>query len=307
MPSLSPDITAVISTHNRCAELKKTLEVLANLSPCPQVIVVDNASTDQTAGLLKQEFPWVTLISRPENHPIAGYNTGFRLAQTPYIWVMDDDATPAEGTLSAMLEALENQPECAAAAANILTLSGSSEWDTAPLPEVDKDWFNLIGCGFMIRREALMKCQGYCESFELYYNDLDLALRLLATGGRILFRRNWTVEHRAVKSAIRNRRKHVLMLRNFCFTIRNHFSGLQKWNLLIPHTVKFLLPAIRDAGLASTFNALGCGLTTYPGRDIIRPDDTGPISRFKRRYSLSENLLDLSVLKKRGFSKGNKN
>ncbi len=284
-------ITAVISTCNRCDELQHTLQIMENAHQGLNIIVVDNASTDPTADMIRATFPQVKLIPQTENLPLNGYNIGFRHVRTPYVWVMDDDATPVEGTLGSMLEFLESRPACDAAAGNILNRAGESEWGPLPLPDVSMDWYNLIGCGFMVRHDALMQCNGYCESFGLYYNDLDLALRILARGGKIAFRHAWIVEHRAVPSSIRNRRKNLLMLRNFCFTVRNHYRGRRRWDLLIPHTVKFLRPAIRDAGLRKTLKTLYSGLTAPPGRDtLLLPGVDTASALFLRKYSFSGTL-----------------
>ncbi len=48
-----PAIAAVISTHNRCDDLRLTLNLLQNLGyPALQIIVVDNASTDTSREIL---------------------------------------------------------------------------------------------------------------------------------------------------------------------------------------------------------------------------------------------------------------
>ena len=71
-----------------------------------------------------------------------------------------------------------------AVAANVVGRDGKSEWG----PEGDVDfssaWFNLIGCGFLVRREVLVQTGGFDEDFGLYYNDLEFALRILAFGLR---------------------------------------------------------------------------------------------------------------------------
>jgi GT2 family glycosyltransferase len=283
-----PKVTAVISTHDRRAELKRTLTALTSEAHIPmQIVVVDNGSTDGTGEMLQKDFPCVRSLRQAENLPLRGYNTGFAMVKTPYTWVMDDDATPTDGTLEAMVGVLESSPTLAAAAGNSVRADGSSEWSPLSLPDFTPHWYNLIGCGFLVRTETLARCHGYCENFQLYYNDLDLALRILATGNGIAFSRHWVVRHLPAASATRNRRKNLLMLRNFLFTVRNHFTGLQVWNLVVPHTAKYLGPAIKDAGLREALDALTCGLTTKSGRDTNTMTDCCAARQFFENYALS--------------------
>lgn len=292
MPPVCDFVTAVISTHNRCGPLRETLALLASLGDeQPAVLIVDNGSRDETAAMIRAQFPKAELLIRSENHPIRGYNAGFEQVKTPYIWVMDDDAAPAAGTLRAMVALLERQPDVAAAAGNILRSKGDSEWEPLPTPAFSLRWYNLIGCGFLIRTGCLKEIGGYCEHYDLYYNDLELALRLLARGHLIAFSRSWIVHHRAAPSATRSSRKNALMLRNFCYVVRAHYRGWTLWNLLLPHTLKFFVSTMQDAGFRIAFSSLRQGLSRALERPYIAirgRRDTG----FKAQYALSSMLLN---------------
>ena len=237
-------ITTVISTHNRREQLRHTLALLRNNVNVPhQVIVVDNASTDDTREQVSREFPEVSIFPHSDNSPLRGYNLGFRQARTDYILVLDDDSSPDAGTVIAMLDWLDKNPDAAAAAGNIINTEGNSEWDLNAINSLHNDqWTNLIGCGFMIRRAALMQAGGYDASLGLYYNDFALALKLLALGYRIGFDRNWTFKHRrrADRRAMDHNPKLLLMARNFSSIVQQHFGGLKKLDLVIGHTTLLL-------------------------------------------------------------------
>lgn len=237
-------ITAVISTHNRQEQLLHTLALLRNNVDVPhRVFVVDNASTDNTREHVSREFPDTYIFPQSDNLPLQGYNIAFQQTRTDYVLILDDDSSPDPGTITAMLTWLDKNPDAAAAAGNIINAAGNSEWDLneTALPHNDH-WTNLIGCGFMARRAALMQAGGYDASLGLYYNDFALALKLLALGYRIGFDRNWTFKHRrqADKRDVDHNRKLLLMARNFPSVLQKHFGGLKKLDLVIGHTAILL-------------------------------------------------------------------
>src|SRR5690606_34605702 len=81
------------------------------------------------------------------------------------------------------------------------------------------DW-PVMGCGNLVRRSAWQAVGGYEESFFLYRNDVDLALKLLAAGGKgggVWFDPTWVVWHDS-PAAAPNRRK---SLRWFELATRN--------------------------------------------------------------------------------------
>src|ERR1035437_1442995 len=92
------NISIVIVSHNRLADLKSNLTcLLSDLPSDAEVIVVDNASVDGSREFLlesQQQLPGFKMILMDENKGVAiGRNTGFRIAQGDYIISLDDDAT----------------------------------------------------------------------------------------------------------------------------------------------------------------------------------------------------------------------
>ena len=77
-----------------------------------QVVVVDNASTDDTAAFIAENYPWVTLIRSKENLGYGrGCNLGFEQATTPYVLICNPDAVVSASTMRTMLDFLEQAPQ----------------------------------------------------------------------------------------------------------------------------------------------------------------------------------------------------
>ncbi len=101
-------VCAVIVTYNRKALLRECLQaVLSQTRPPDHVLVVDNASTDGTGEMLREEFPEVEVLRLPENQGGAGgFHEGMKRAYEEgfeWIWVMDDDAFPEASALAQLM------------------------------------------------------------------------------------------------------------------------------------------------------------------------------------------------------------
>ncbi|WP_253729578.1 glycosyltransferase family 2 protein [Thermus scotoductus] len=102
-------VCAVIVTYNRKELLRECLQaVLSQTRPPDHVLVVDNASTDGTREMLKEEFPEVEVLALPENQGGAGgFHEGMKKAYEEgfdWLWIMDDDTYPEVDALAALLE-----------------------------------------------------------------------------------------------------------------------------------------------------------------------------------------------------------
>jgi GT2 family glycosyltransferase len=110
-----PRVIAVVVTFNRRDLLLETLAAVHSQSRVPDaVIVVDNASTDGTAAVVRARYPSVRLAELAHNTGGAGgfaYGMALALAGTgDLIWLMDDDTVPGRHALLTMLETYGRYP-----------------------------------------------------------------------------------------------------------------------------------------------------------------------------------------------------
>ena len=109
----------VMITHNRCAELRRSLERLAELPEQPRVTVVDNGSDDGSPDLVRQQFPDVRLLTPGRNLGAVGRNLAVALVEAPYVAFCDDDTWWAPGSLSHAADVLDACPRLALVNARI--------------------------------------------------------------------------------------------------------------------------------------------------------------------------------------------
>ena len=202
-------VAIVVVTYNRADLLERMLEGLTTLDPKPDtVIVVDNASTDRTRAVL--EGAAVQVIRSEDNLGGAGgFHLGVQAAyQQGYdrIWLMDDDVIPATDCLGVLLALDEDclmavredskghlaeyaatrfdlsrpwaiKPKTASVVGTYATRSSMPE--TVPLENVAFE-------GFMIRRRVVDAIGLPDDSFFIFYDDCDYAIRARRAGFTIL-------------------------------------------------------------------------------------------------------------------------
>ena len=116
MPSLpNRRVIAVVVTYNRRPLLLEALAAVHGQSRAADaVIVVDNASTDDTAVAVRRHYPSVQLTELAHNTGGAGgFACGLALAldsAADLVWLMDDDTVPEPDALRAMLDARARHP-----------------------------------------------------------------------------------------------------------------------------------------------------------------------------------------------------
>jgi GT2 family glycosyltransferase len=186
-----PLVSIVMLSFNRKAEVLKGLNEIRKIGyPQLEVIVVDNASQDETARMVSTRFPDVNLISLKENIGVAAANYGFRAAQGKYVIIIDDDSYPLPDAVGRMVELFEKDEKIGIVAFHVRNVSHYHHPENqppSPIPAPPTGYrmgFNGAGAGF--RKDLLIKCGGYSEHFFLYWNELDLALRVLNEGFTIV-------------------------------------------------------------------------------------------------------------------------
>lgn len=130
-------VSIIVCTYNRAQYLRKTLQSLKQLTyPNYEVIVVDNASTDDTSSVVA-EFS-VRYVKELEAGVSFARNCGLLMAQGDFVGFIDDDETVVPGWVEAMLEGFSLSEAVAAVTGPVYP---SYE---APLPKWLRDDINTV-------------------------------------------------------------------------------------------------------------------------------------------------------------------
>lgn len=258
----------VIVNYNRRDELQITLskskELINNNFTDYEIIVVDNASSDGSATMVKEKFPEVGLIENPVNTGAPAWNLGFEKAKGDYFIILDDDSHIESG-LEEALEYMEKNKNVGVLALNVVTgpfTSDGWEWKDG------QDIVGFIGCGAIFRRETYNKVGGYADWMFLYVNEWEYSLRCIDAGYRVRFFENSRVIHRASKINRTNKRLRIFVTKHEMAIVYKHFSS---------HRLKYLVRIV--------LNSCKC-IKTLSFREL-KYNLTGVIEFLKMRKTLT--------------------
>lgn len=215
-------ISVVILTRNRQAEALRALACARRAAPDSPLILVDNASTDNTLRLVRQHFPEVRTICAPANLGAAGRNLGVELVETEYVAFCDDDVAWMPRSLQRACTILDEHPDIAILSAAIL-VGSEARLDPAcrqmahsPLPAqpgVGPELAGFMAGACVMRVSAFRQAGGYWPGLFLGGEESLLALDLIEAGWRILYAPCLVARHwPSVRRDARLRRR--LLLRN---------------------------------------------------------------------------------------------
>ena len=118
-------ITVVIVTYNSSSVIS---DCLRSVVPARRVIVVDNASDDDTIVKAQAALPNVQIVRNAKNFGYGtGNNIGIALAETPYALILNPDATVNEDCIRSLVQTAGENPNAASIAPLIMNLNGQSE------------------------------------------------------------------------------------------------------------------------------------------------------------------------------------
>jgi GT2 family glycosyltransferase len=176
--------TVVITTRNRKEELRRAIESALAQTAKPEVLVVDDASSDGTSEMVQNEFPDVRLHSaRRALGYIRQRNGAAGLASGEILFSIDDDAifsTPRilEETLQEFSES-----RIGAVAIPFIDVNKSPEVrQRAPGREVLYATYSYIGTAHALRRRTFLALGGYREELFHQGEEEDYCIRMLDAG-----------------------------------------------------------------------------------------------------------------------------
>jgi GT2 family glycosyltransferase len=169
---------------------------------------VDNASTDNSLGVVENRWPEVRVIRMEKNVGFAAANNAAaHVAKGRWLALLNPDAFPAPDWFQALLTACETHPSryffasCQIQADNPNLLDGTGDqYSTGGIawrrhhgrlvdevPQLMDEVFSACGASAFYPRDAYLSVGGFDESFFSYLEDIDLGFRLRLSGYRCLY------------------------------------------------------------------------------------------------------------------------
>jgi GT2 family glycosyltransferase len=177
-----PSVTAVFLAYNRKEQLRESLRRMHDESGYPAdrlaFIVVDNASSDGTAAMVRREYPGIRVIETGANLGAPGWNAGFRVADSDYVVILDDDAYLPTGALEQAVQAAREHD------AGLVSFTIVSAYDETYRfnDRYPTGLLSYWGCAALVSRAALHELGGYDPNIFIWGNELEFTMRLLDRG-----------------------------------------------------------------------------------------------------------------------------
>ncbi len=181
-------VSVVIPTHSRPQLLPRAIASAVAAGTDVEVVVVDDASTDETATVCRA-LKNITYVRLDQNHGVAGArNAGVLASSGEYIALLDDDDVRLPDTLDLQLARLRKTPQAALIYAQALFSSGTDRGgrDCYPQHCASGDLFwqllaqNFIPSGSVVFRRSCLSSAGMFERSIAGIDDWDLWIRLAA-------------------------------------------------------------------------------------------------------------------------------
>lgn len=207
-------VAVVILNWNGRSMMERFLAgVIKYSEPAGQVIVADNASTDDSLAFLRENFPELPLIVLDRNYGFAeGYNRALKQIEAPYYLLLNSDVEVTEGWLEPLVGYMNQHSEVAACQPKLLSYFNKGYFEYAgasggyidylgypfcrgrilDMVEADKgqydtetDIFWATGAAMMIRSKDYWEAGGLDGDFFAHMEEIDLCWRLHLLGRKL--------------------------------------------------------------------------------------------------------------------------
>ncbi|MBA4293067.1 hypothetical protein C0431_08850 [bacterium] len=274
-------VSVVVVNWNTKDKLRACLASLQVQTQLPtQIIVVDNASSDGSAEMVKVDFPSVTLLAESTNHGYAkGNNLGLNLAKSEFIITLNPDTELPTDNLEKATRSLSSHPECGALSVKFIGPEGETQSSVRGFPTIlgiigqlthldqklpDSPFANYslpnfdykksqfapqpMGTYLLFRRSILSKftnpTQPFDEDFPIFFNEVDLLYRMNCAGYKCWYDADLSIFHHHGAST-KQRRKSMIW--------ESHLSLIRYFKKHLRGISRLALPLIAVASITAAF------------------------------------------------------
>jgi GT2 family glycosyltransferase len=215
----APKVSVVMPVFNKSFFTKKCLDQIFAISPEKtsfEIIVVDNASTDDTQEFLNELTKKHKNINVLRNEKNLGFakacNQGAEVAKGEYILFLNNDTEPKVGWLDSLVEVVENDPKVGAVGSKLLFPDGTLQHAGIvsvdnrtvndplifyhnlyqapadnPLANIMQEFIAVTGACMLVPKRVFNEVGGFDEKFWNGYEDVDLCLKIGEKGYKIIY------------------------------------------------------------------------------------------------------------------------
>lgn len=249
-----PKVAVVILNWNGTKYLKQFLpSVMASTWPGLEIVMGDNASTDDSVAFVSENYPTVSIIQNDKNYGFTGgYNRILAQVDADYYILLNSDVEVVPGWIEPVISLMESDELIAAAAPKLLAYAQKDTFEHAGAAggfidaygypfcrgrlfnEVEKDHgqyelsgevFWASGASLFIKKKYWDLAGGFDERFFAHMEEIDLCWRLKNMGYKVMYCAQSTVYHVGGGTLdVENPFKTYLNFRNNLMLLSNNLS-----------------------------------------------------------------------------------
>lgn len=241
--------TVVIPNYNGIEYIENCLDSLYRGSRVPEIIVVDNASTDGSLQRVIEKYPEVRRIELSENTGFSyAVNRGIEKAETKYVFLLNNDTTVDEKCVEELEKIMENHGSCFSAGGKMINMKFPEKiddagdfycalgWAFARGKDRDASKYQTEGrvfasCGgaAIYRKELFKEIGLFDEAHFAYLEDIDIGYRANILGYHNIYAPKAVIYHAGsgVSGSRHNPFKVDLTARNSIYLIYKNMPILQ--------------------------------------------------------------------------------
>jgi len=245
--------------------LREGLQAIAQFPPAEEyeILVVDNASCDGSVEMVAREFPQVKLIANQDNLFYAqANNQALAAAKGDLLLLLNPDVRVDAECLTRLCQFLRSHPEAAAVAPRLVFPDGRPQASCRAFPtpgvllpamlglsrifpfckicnayrlagfdpEKEQEVDQPMASAFLWRREGYEGIGGFDEGFPMFFNDVDLCLRLRLAGGKIFYLPTARAAHHHGAATIQRKREMIVQSHDALARFyHKHYQGRVSW------------------------------------------------------------------------------
>jgi len=255
----TPLVSVVLVNYKGAADTLEAIRGLNELDwPAEQleIVVVENASGDDSLQMLREGAPGIVLVESEENLGFAGgCNLGVERSRGDVVAFLNNDAKPDSGWLREGINSLFSGPRVGAVASRVLDWEGK----TIDYAGAGLTWYGMgyrplsghpanrkkeagpgpvlfgTGSAMMVRREVYEELGGFDEDFFMFFEDVDFGWRLNLLGYQYLYEPESLVFHKHHQSMkdVGNHKEEYLLERNALMCLYKNL-GQEKLRTILP-------------------------------------------------------------------------
>ncbi len=246
MTTIRPGVVSVVLVNFRGTD--DTLEAIEHLGRLDwpaerlEIVVVENASGDDSADRIRAGAPHVSLVVSDRNEGFAGgCNLGVAASSGEFVALLNNDARPDPQWVARAIDRFQASPGIGSVASKVLDWDGThvdyiaaamtwygmaykpftAEPFTTRLPDTAHDVLYGTGSAMFIRRDVYDAVGGFDERYFMFFEDVDLGWRINLAGWRVVYEPLSIAfhKHHASMKEFGSYKESYLLERNALFTL----------------------------------------------------------------------------------------